>query len=192
MNYNPRNLGISTCEIHIVYKFSIGHSVTDKSRLCTVSPFPSYDHVLSVEAQAAQRMGRKENPSYLSPLSLHSLRFRIQCTITGGKRRNCWQSKLNIEFGVSCCSCKRINHQSKSIKIHWRAVMATKARCKLCWEMYILMGQVVTSTTHLVYWRCQTRLKNSPLCSFWTKKTSTNCMLSINLEWKRTARVKIN
>ena len=165
MNYNPRNLGISTCEIHIiVYKFSIGHLVTVKSRLWAVSPFPSYDHVLSAEAQA-----------YLSTLSPRSLRFRIQCTITGRKRRNCWQSKLNIEFGVSCCSCKRINHQSKSIKIHWRAVMATKICCKLCCKMYILMWQVVTSKTytHLVYRRRQTPHKNnSPLRSFWTTKMS--------------------
>ena len=30
-NYNPRNLGVSTSEIQVLYKFSKGHLVTVKS-----------------------------------------------------------------------------------------------------------------------------------------------------------------
>ena len=92
-NYNPRNLGVSTSEIQVVYKFWKGHLVT----------------VLA--------------------------------------------------------SCKQINHQSKSIKIHWLAVMVTKKCYKLCCKMYNLMWQVTSKTCmHLVYWRRQTCLTRIHLC----------------------------
>ena len=39
-NYNPRNLGVSTSEIQVVYKFSKGYSVTGKSsRIHLVADF---------------------------------------------------------------------------------------------------------------------------------------------------------
>ena len=86
-------------------------------------------------------------------------------------------SQLSLAF---LASCERINRRSKSIKIHWRAVMATKNCCKLttlfCCEMYILMWQVVTSKTYTLYafglWKVSNAShKDSPLRSFWTTKT---------------------
>ena len=95
-------------------------------------------------------------------------------------------------------SCKWINHKSKSIKIHWRAVRRQKialnsphcfaAKCTSLCEMY----------TQLVYRRHQTCLTRIHLFALFesgklqNRKTFTNSTQFINLEPKRTARVKIS
>ena len=131
-NCNPRNLGVSTSEIQVVYKFSKGHSVI-----------------------------------------------------------------LSLAF---LASCKRINHKSKSIKIHWSTGSYGDKKSLLTRRIVLLRN------VHLM-WQVVTRIRfglskafnkrayqefNSSLILNHDRKTFTNCTLSINLEPKRIARVKIN